>query len=166
MLEILSELSQLTERVDRFLDRIVHHFSQQYHNPLDHFNEQDIDETCAMLAGLMYLSDMKNVQNVDELSEEYLYKLLSELDEIGQRKVFDNRTLIADEYLVKIGKQYGKYEYKRYMKMMSEIKKSKNVLMNSSAIERDSKKLYSTYIQIFNKLKVKFQKSSSIEQRI
>lgn len=140
----IKEAVVLTERVDNMLDRLKTHFSNEHNiNPVKAFSREDIELTAYQLAGLRFILDQKDLnKKLPELAEKrILLTFFNELDEPRERKLFNDRTQTADEFLASIGKKNGNSEAKSLLKYFEDLKNLKNITANSTAIVRYVSKL-------------------------
>jgi hypothetical protein len=143
-MSILQELLQtreqevLLERVDHMLDGLRTHFSNENNSdPVKVFSSSDLEETAFQLAGLNFILDQKkDIGNkIPEFKDfNMLHKFLNELDEPRERKMFNDRTQTAGEFLTFIGHKYESSTGKSLLKTLSALKKREGIASNSNTI--------------------------------
>jgi len=137
LLQIKDE-SILLERVDHMLDGLKLHFANRNNSdPGKAFSPEDIKTTAFQLAGLNFILDQKDEvsKKIDEFEDARLFQtFLNDIDEPRERKLFDNRTLTASEFLEKIGQKYDSNTGKRFSKILSAIKNHESLSSNCHEI--------------------------------
>jgi len=128
----------LFERVDHMLDGLRTHFSNENNpDPVKVFSSEDLETTAYQLAGLNFIFDQEKKVS-DKLPEfkdvRILHTFMNELDEPRERKLFNNRTQTAGEFLTFIGKKYGSSDGKNLLKLLANLKKHESVMKSSDAI--------------------------------
>lgn len=143
-MSILQELLQtreqevLLERVDHMLDSLRTHFSNENNSdPVKVFSSSDLEETAFQLAGLNFILDQKDHigEKISEFADiKVLQRFLNELDEPRERKLFNDRTQTAGEFLTVIGRKYESSTGKSLLKVLSALKKREGIASNSNHI--------------------------------
>jgi hypothetical protein len=135
----IRETMILTERVDTMLDSLRTHFSNKSNpDPVKIFSKEDLVQTSYQLAGLNYILNQQDLsKKLPELDDHRtLITFFNELDEPQERKLFNDRSQTADEYLALIGKKYDSSTSKKLLKQFEELKAMKNITMNSESVAR------------------------------
>lgn len=133
------EVTLLAERVDHMLDGLRAHFSNENNpDPVKIFSSSDLEETAYQLAGLNFILGQSLADVVKKIPEfgdiKVLHTFLNELDEPRERKLFNDRSQTAGEFLTFIGKKYESSTGKVLLKNLTSLKKKESIATNSNQI--------------------------------
>lgn len=133
------EAIMLAERVDHMLDGLRTHFSNENNpDPVKIFSNDDLENTAYQLSGLNFIFDNKASDVGNKIPEfkdmRLLHTFMNELDEPRERKLFNDRTQTAGEFLSFIGKKYGSSDGKSLLKALTNLKKHESVMKSSQEL--------------------------------